>query len=328
MPATLVNVATLDSDGVLTADGLAVIERQPGFEVQDWAAAHRDTLWKMLRTRGAVLFRGMQLGGTQALEAVARFFCADLFDGNGEHPRLSASAAIYAPVFYPEGRKLLWHNENSFNRSWPMTILFGCVKPADTGGETPIVDSRQVYRRLDPSIRRRFEERGVMYVRNYHDGIGLDWQSVFQTTDAAAAETRCREEGIAYEWGANGALRTRWVRPAVARHPMTGDMSWFNQAQHWHPACLDPRTRASLDEMFAPDDFPRNCCYGDGTRIEDGVMSAILDVYEQLEISFPWRSGDILVLDNVSMAHARNPYSGERKLMVAMGDMRTWDDLR
>ena len=34
------------------------------------------------------------------------------------------------------------------------------------------------------------------------------------------------------------------ARPAVARHPRTGELSWVNQAQHFHISCLDPETRA------------------------------------------------------------------------------------
>lgn len=307
-------------------DALLVVESPPGSGAHEWAAANAEAIRRAFIVRGAVLFRGVRLERTSDLESFARLFCDQLFDGNGEHPRIDDSPTIYTPTFYPEGRKLLWHNENSFNRSWPTKILFGCVKPAETGGETPIVDSRRVYQRLEPSVRQRFEQHGVMYVRNYLEGVGLDWQTVFQTESRAVVEERCRQEGISLHWTADGGLRTHWVRPAVVRHPVTGEMSWFNQAQHWHPACLDPRTRAAIEEMFAPEDVPRNCAYGDGTPIADETMRAILDVYQDLEISFPWRTGDVMMLDNVSVAHARNPYSGERKLMVALGDMRTWDD--
>lgn len=317
-------VKTICAAGPSSVDGLLVVEPQPGIEMHDWAADRAAALEDDLRAHGAILFRGVRLEGTEDLESFARLFCSELFDGNGEHPRTASNRAVYTPTFYPEGRKLLWHHENSFNRSWPLKILFGCLKPADTGGETPIADSRQVYRRLDASIRRRFEDRGVMYVRNYHANLGLDWQTVFQTTSAGEVEARCRQEGMLFEWTAEGALRTRWIRPATVTHPVTGEASWFNQAQHWHPACLDPRTRETMMETFAPEDFPRHCYYGDGTPIDDAVMTAILDLYQDLEITFAWRRGDVLLLDNVSVAHARNPYSGERKLLVAMGEMRTF----
>jgi alpha-ketoglutarate-dependent taurine dioxygenase len=129
------------------------------------------------------------------------------------------------------------------------------------------------------------------------------------------------------EWKDGDRLSTRCVRPAVIRHPATGESSWFNQAQHWHPACLDRETRRSLFSLFAEDELPRNCLYGDGTRIEDSVMDEICGTYANLEVRFPWREKDILVLDNMLTAHARNPFEGKRVLLVAMGDMKTYDEV-
>jgi hypothetical protein len=104
-------------------------------------------------------------------------------------------------------------------------------------------------------------------------------------------------------------------------------MSWFNQAQHWHVSCLDPATRESVETLFAPEDLPRSCCYGDGQPIDDRDMAEILKVYAELEVVFPWQAGDVLICDNLLTAHARNAYSGERQLLVAMGEMTSFDEL-
>jgi alpha-ketoglutarate-dependent taurine dioxygenase len=129
------------------------------------------------------------------------------------------------------------------------------------------------------------------------------------------------------EWKAGNLLRTRCVRPATVRHPRTGEWTWFNQAQHWHISCLDPATRESVVALFAEEDFPRNCYYGDGSTIADEEMRAVLDTYAQLEVVFPWERGDILLLDNLLTAHGRNRFSGERKLMVAMGGMLSYEEV-
>ena len=73
--------------------------------------------------------------------------------------------------------------------------------------------------------------------------------------------------------------------------------------------------------MFPEDEMPRNCFYGDGSLIEDGVMAEILKVYGELQVQFDWQRGDVLLLDNMLTAHGRNQYEGERKLLVAMGMM-------
>jgi alpha-ketoglutarate-dependent taurine dioxygenase len=131
---------------------------------------------------------------------------------------------------------------------------------------------------------------------------------------------------MTYEWKPGNRLRTRCVRPAVGRHPQTGEMVWFNQAQHWHISCLDPATRESVLDLFPEEDWPRSCYYGDGTPIEDSVMEEILGVYKELEVSVPWQRGDIMLLDNMLAAHGRNAYTGERKLLVTMGEMSSYSE--
>lgn len=296
----------------------------PGVDLAAWAMANRARVEEWLVRHGAILFRGFSISAPEPFERLALSVSRRLFKENGEHTAVSGN--IYTPVFYSPDKKLLWHNENSFNREWPTKILFCCAAPAARGGETPLVDSRAVYQRLDPRVREPFESKGVLYMRHCGVGVGLDWQTVFRTDDRAEVERRCTEDGFEVLWKDGGSvLRTRCWRPAVVRHGITGEVSWFNQAQHWHIACLDADTRDALRVLLSDDDFPRHCYYGDGSPIPDADMEHILDVYRELEVSFPWQTGDVVLVDNVLVAHARNPFQGERKILVALGDMASFD---
>ena len=290
------------------------------------AGAHKDFVGSKLIEHGAVLFRGFDTGSVSAFDKFTRSICSDLFVENGEHPRENITGSVYTPVFFSPERKLLWHNENTFNYCWPQKIWFCCVQPAEHGGETPIVDSRKVFECMDSAILERFMRHGVMYVRNYGDGPGLSWQQVFRTSDRAEVEKYCRENLIEFEWKDRDRLRTRSTRPAAIPHPVTGEYCWINQAQHWHLSCLDDQTREALLAVFAEEDLPRTCYYGDGSSIADEDMRSICQLYNQLEVSFPWQSGDVLMVDNISTAHARNAFSGDRKLLVAMGELRSYAD--
>jgi amino acid adenylation domain-containing protein len=290
-----------------------------------WTRASADRLEKLLHRHGAVLLRNFGADAVEVFEAFAVTVCREPIGDNGEHPREPLGRHVYTPVFYPAEKKILWHNENSFNHAWPTRIMFACVVAPLDGGETALADSRRVLAEIDADVRTEFIRKGVRYVRSYGGGLGLDWRSVFGTSERAAVEAACERQRMTWEWRSGDRLTTRAVRPAIARHPVTGETAWFNQAQHWHVACLDADDRHALESMYEPADMPRACTFGDGSAIPADVMRHVCDVYASLEVAIPWAPGDLLLLDNILTAHARNPYVGERKLLVAMGDTRTFE---
>jgi alpha-ketoglutarate-dependent taurine dioxygenase len=210
---------------------------------------------------------------------------------------------------------------------WPMLIWFYCVKAADTGGESPIVDCREIYQALEPSIREQFERKGLMYVRNFTDGLDVSWQRFFQTDDRACVEDYCRSASIDFEWKPDNGLRIRQLCPAVVKHPQTGELVFFNQIQLHHVSCLPPSVRDSLRSITGEEDLPRNVYYGDGSPIEDSVVQHLRDLYDRLAIGFKWQERDVLMLNNMLVAHSRNAFSGPRKIVVALGAIVNQNEL-
>jgi CheY-like chemotaxis protein len=56
-----------------------------------------------------------------------------------------------------------------------------------------------------------------------------------------------------------------------------------------------------------------------GSPIEAQVIEELRQAYSEETITFPWQQGDILMLDNMLVAHGRAPYAGDRKILVSMG---------
>jgi alpha-ketoglutarate-dependent taurine dioxygenase len=133
------------------------------------------------------------------------------------------------------------------------------------------------------------------------------------------AEACCRRIGADFEWRADATLRMSQVRPATAFHPVTGEEIWFNQADGFHPSGFDAKTYAELIGICGSEDaFRLNVSYGDGTPIECEALHHVRDVIRSETIPHQWRKGDILVLDNMLAAHGRMPFSGPRKIALAM----------
>jgi len=201
-----------------------------------------------------------------------------------------------------------------------MRLAFFCVKPADEGGETPIADSVRVTARIDCAIREKFQRKKVMYVRNYRPGFDIPWQTVFQTENKEEVEAYCREHGIDCQWKGSGWLRTRQTCHAIAIHPKTRQAIWFNQAHLFHVTSLDERTRRGLLSLYGEEGLPRNSYYGDGAPIEEEVLANVREAYSGEASVFRWKANDLLLLDNMLVAHGRNPFKGERKILVSMAN--------
>ena len=304
-------------------EGKGPIMLTPAVENVDlaaWCASHKDELDGYFDKYGAILFRGFGLDSSDDFEAVATSIVSDLFAEYGDLPPEAASTRIYGSTPYPPDKMILFHNESSHLASWPLRQFFFCVTPAPDRGETPLLDCREVYEALDPELREQFAEKGLVYVRNFSEGIDVPWQDFFHTDDKAAVEQTCAEAGMTSEWTEQG-LRISQSAPAITTHPRTGEKLFFNQVQLHHVSCLDPETRTALEQLFSYEDLPRNVYFGDGTPIPDEVIDRIGELYEELCVEFPWQAGDLIAVDNMLVAHARRPFSGPRKLLVAMGEM-------
>lgn len=318
---SLVTMAPLSSGATLP---LLVQPTVPDLDLVEWGRGRRATLEPLLRRHGALLFRGFQVSGLAGFETFVETVAGDPLPYMEQtSPRHKVHGNLYTSTEYPPEHRIFLHNELSYAHTWPLKILFFCVTPADEGGETPLADVRRVRARIPATIRERFARDGWMLLRNLGTGYGLSWQTVFQTDSRDEVDRYCRENGIQCEWLSTERLRMREPRRAVTTHPVTGEEVWFNHATFFHVSTLDPRTSAGLLGEFAEEDLPYNTYYGDGTAIEPDVLDILRSAYEQETVTFAWRRDDVLLVDNMLVAHGRAPFRGPRKVLVGMAEPRS-----
>ena len=165
-------------------------------DLADWARNNRDYINAKLQKHGGILFRGFGLSTPPKTSSASPLRSTKKSIPNTAICRVKASAGkIYHSTPYPADKTILYHNESSHMNAWPTRISFFCVTAAKEGGCSPVVDCRKVYRELDPAVREKFEKIGLMYIRNFSDGLDVSWRHFFQTEDRAVVEKRAASRG-------------------------------------------------------------------------------------------------------------------------------------
>jgi alpha-ketoglutarate-dependent taurine dioxygenase len=322
-------VRCTSEDGALPAIFEPATGVRAASALSNWIGRNRALVDAELLRHGAVLLRGFDVTTPQEFESITQAVSNELIEySERSSPRSQVQNKVYTSTDYPASQRIFPHNEHSYAITYPLHLFFCCLEPAARGGETPLANIRNVTARISDATRERFERTGWMWMRNFGYGMGLSWQTTFQTADKAQVEMYCRRSGIAFEWIDSERLRTRQVRPVMAVHPSTGERLWFNHATFFHVSTLDAVMRDVLTGELADNELPNNTYYGDGQPIPPTVLDELRAAYEREMVTFPWRAGDVLLVDNMLTAHARASFAGSRRVLVTMADPITRTDIQ
>jgi alpha-ketoglutarate-dependent taurine dioxygenase len=290
-------------------------------DTPDWAAEHRDALRAVVAEHGCVLVRDLGLRDAAGTGAVFRQLATGLMtEREAFAARQSYPGGLYSSSKWPANQQMCMHHELSYTLEFPHLMLFACLTAPASGGATAVADAPTVLRALPADLVSRFEREGWVLTRNYNEDIGASVAEAFGTDDRGAVESYCRASATEFEWQPDGGLRTRQLRSAVVRHPLTGQRCWFNQIAFLNERTLDPEVREYLVDVYGEDGLPFNTSFGNGDPIGDDVVQLLNETYEASTVRESWQAGDLLLVDNVRTAHSREPYSGPREVLVAMAD--------
>ncbi|GAB3896559.1 TauD/TfdA family dioxygenase [Kibdelosporangium lantanae] len=286
-----------------------------------WPSAFREALRSMVTRHGAVVVRGLDPRGADDLRKVCRGLGAELMVGReGFAPRTDHGGLVYSSSRWPADQPMCMHHELSYRLEVPGLLVLACLDAPTTGGATPLADATAVLDQLPADLVDRFTRQGWLLRRSYQEDVGVSLDEAFGTGDRRRVEEYCRSNDIEFEWRTDGSLRTSQRRPAVVAHPVTGQRCWFNQIAFLNEWTMAPEVREYLVEVHGPDRLPFTTCYGDGTPVGPDMVELINSVYDANTVRTPWETGDLMLVDNIRTAHATEPYTGSREVLVGLAD--------
>ena len=285
-----------------------------------WLASVRPRLIEALHEYGAVYIRGLKIADVEDFAAIRDALMTVRTPYREKAtPRSRLGDEVFSSTDLPPSQPIRMHNENSYTLTFPGLLMFGCLVAPPEGGATPVADCRKVLAELPERLVDKMRRVGWRLDRSYSDRISTSWQTAFGTERRDEVERYCREQLISFAWREN-ALRTSQLRPGLIEHPVTGAAVWFNHLMFWNEWALDPLVRETLVDEFGADALPFNTAFGDGEPLTQGELDVIERAYDSATVRRPWEPGDLLLVDNVLTAHGRDPFRGERRIVVAMGD--------
>ncbi|QTD96741.1 TauD/TfdA family dioxygenase [Streptomyces cyanogenus] len=299
---------------------LRVVESVAPGHLPEWIGERADALEAALLQHGAVLIRGLGVRDAVALGGVGERLSGTVVpEREAFARRRPLGGPVVSSLEWPPDQPMCMHHELSYGLEFPQLLTIGCFTAPARGGITGLADAQAVLAHLPEPLVTRFTEQGWSLVRAYNDLVGVSWQEALGVADRAAAEAYCRANGTDFAWQPDGGLHTTQRRSAVIRHPRTGDRVWFNQIAFLNEWTMEPAVREYLVMQFGERGLPFNTRYGDGSPIDAETVRIINDVYEASTLREPWQVGDVLLVDNVRMAHSREPYGGQREVGMVLG---------
>lgn len=307
----------LDVDGNST---LVLEAPTENFDFASWAHQGRRYIDDKLLQHGSLLLKNFRIDTMAKFETLARALCDSLYSGYGDLPTHDENQQLYHATPYTASQSIHFHNEASHTSKWPLKQFFLCVQAAEWGGELRVSDGRAILNTLGKTLVQEFIDERLMYVRNFVPYVDVRWQDFYKINDSIQLETFLEERDIEFDWKGE-VLQTRIRAPALAIHPRSKELVWFNQIQLHHPRMLEEKVYSGLKSMFGREnEFPRYVCFGNGAPISSDIVDEISHALNAHATNIAARNGDVIFNDNMLVFHSRLPYRGPRKVCVALGD--------
>lgn len=309
---------------------------------------------KLLDTYGAILFRGFEVEDGNQFQEVLELLNIQLESAYhfGSAHRVRITDKVFTSSEAPPHTIIAPHNELNMVPVRPSVLALFCQVQPDLYGETPIINTEKLFNSLSPSLQHKianFPQRFVRYVPNHL------LELVFEGLSREEITKLLTEQKFDFDWEEDGSLnfacsyitlfshpRTRrlcfclsivdclvsreWYRNISQRYPL-GKRLYYN----WLPASLYKEYQQRLTTAATVvDGSQKRTSTLNAYFVNAQGQSTTMTSREAKELGkaewenasiFQWKQGDILVIDNLQVAHSRLNTGQKRKILTAFGNM-------
>ena len=306
-----------------------------------------------IATHGAVLLRGFDLRSSQDFEsatlAISNFQGINecLMSEPGREVVKGTRFVLHTNNLYRTGGSLYlggFHSENYYSPDVPSYISFFCEQASRVGGETGLVNTAKLFSDLPEAVKTELKQRAYWAtawpVAKMASRYGLTAQQIEQfCLDSglpvvtqqgqkyASMYKRCviehpitKEHALAFNYSVD--LMKSGLDRAIQRYFLSDYTSkeWRLHRLSWRFPLIGVLDK--LDVLFRDPGtvwrtlFRKPFDARVGEIFSKEATSLLAASIRHRYSSFKWRAGDMLIVDNLKMAHSGMPGSGARTLRV------------
>jgi alpha-ketoglutarate-dependent taurine dioxygenase len=288
-------------------------------ELSIFVSQNKDYLKNRIHEHGAVLLRGWNVDVTQFSKSsrVLGDLIPDISCSAG--PRTELAQGVHTANEAPPCELIPFHHEMAQCSSPPKYVLFHCDIAPVSGGATPIIHSWRLAEKLKssyPQVADKLRQRKIRYVRelppdtDMTSPLGKSWKDTFGVQSQEDVERVLCAQGFDWEW-----LRRNWLR-------IIGPVVPIFVRQNGRDTLFTAAESVFLSKV-CPNRPLKSFIYGDGSPLDSQTKEAFLLLGKfafEHSVHAPWEKGDVLILDNATVMHARDSFVPPRRILVAMID--------
>jgi Taurine catabolism dioxygenase TauD, TfdA family len=319
---------------------------------------------QLLDTYGAILLRGFDVKDGNEFQKVLELLNIKLESTYhfGSAHRVRITDKVFTSSEAPPNTIIAPHNELNMVPWRPGVLAFFCQVQPDLYGETPIINTEKLFFSLSPKLQHKianYSQRFVRYVPNHL----LDL--VFEGLSKEEISKLLTEQEFNFNWEEDGSLnfdcsyttvfshpRTRrlcfclsivdclvsreWYRKIGQRYPFTKRLYYNLLPAKFYKNLQQKLTSAatvvdgSQKQTSTLDAYFLNS-HGQPSAMTEAEAKELGKAEWKNAVIFKWKQGDILLIDNLQVAHSRLNTTTKRKILTAFGNMcnirhmKSWD---